>query len=75
MSIVAERVYSLTELGRRQGSDVRPQGRDDIIDYIYNNKTARLSELASSEGTTESKMSSTLRQYERRGLIQQLTGG
>ena len=41
-----DRVYMLSDLGRRMGSHPGPNNRDEVIDYIYNHKTARLCVLS-----------------------------
>lgn len=71
--MVAERVYILSEIGKRRGSDSRPSDRDEIIDYMYSNKTARLGDLASFLGKGEVETRQVLRPYLKRGLIQELT--
>ncbi len=71
--MVAERVYILSELGKRRGSDAKPEGRDPIIDYIYSHRTVRLGELSSMLGQDEMATRQTLRPYLKRGLIQELT--
>lgn len=71
--MVAERVFILSELGKRRGSDIKPSGRDELIDYIYRNRTARLGEIASLLGTDEIGARQALRPYVKRGLIQELT--
>jgi len=68
-----ERVYILTELGKRVGQNISPRGRDEVIDYLYSNKTARLSEFASHFGTNERASREKLRKYIGRGLVQELT--
>ncbi len=71
--MVAERVYILSELGKRRGSDAKPGGRDPIIDYIYTHKTVRLGELSGMLGKDEMETRQTLRPYLKRGLVQELT--
>ncbi len=71
--MVAERVYILSELGKRRGSDPKPADRDEIIDYIYSNKTVRLGELSSMLGKGEMETRQALRPYLKRGLVQELT--
>ena len=68
-----DRVYMLSDLGRRMGSHPGPNNRDEVIDYIYNNKTARLSELSLELGKPERLVQRDLKNYTKRGLVQELT--
>lgn len=73
MSTSVERVYILTELGKRTGQNISPRGRDEIVDFIYSNKTVRLSELAGIMGISNNQARGRMRQYISRGLVQELT--
>ena len=73
MTSSIERVYVLTELGKKAGQGISPGNRDELIDYIYSNKTARLSELSGLLGIKEGEVKSKMRPYIRRGLVQELT--
>ena len=63
----------LTDLGRRMGSRPGPNNRDEIIDYIYNHKTARLQELALEIGKPERMAQRDVKTYVKRGLVAELT--
>jgi len=67
-----ERIYTLTSLGKRLGSNIRPAGRDEIVDYIYSHGTVRLSEMAGICGG-EREARRKLDPYVKRGLVQELT--
>lgn len=73
MSTSVERVYILTELGKKSGQNISPGNRDEIVDFIYSNKTVRLSELASLMGISDGEVRGRMRQYVNRGLVQELT--
>ena len=68
-----ERVYVLTELGKKSSQTMSPRGRDEVIDHIYSHQTARLSELASMMGVDERVARGKLKRYTQRGLVQELT--
>ena len=70
-----DRVYMLTDLGRRLGSHPGPNNRDEIVDYIYNNKTARLSEISMELGKPERLARKDLSGYVKRGIVAELTQG
>ena len=63
----------LTDLGRRMGSHPGPNNRDEIIDYIYSHKTARLQELALEIGKPERMAQRDVKTYVKRGLVAELT--
>ena len=68
-----ERVYMLTDLGRRMGSHPGPNNRDEIIDFIYSHKTARLSELSIELGKPERLAQRDVKGYVKRGIVAELT--
>ena len=68
-----ERVFTLTDLGRKLGSSPSPNNRDQILDYIYTNRTVRSSELASYLGMRENRAVGQVRPYIKRGLVVELT--
>jgi predicted DNA-binding transcriptional regulator len=72
---MVDRVYMLTDLGRRMGSHPGPNNRDEVIDYIYNNKTARLSEISMEIGKPERLAQKDLKGYVKRGIVAELTQG
>ena len=63
----------LTDLGRRLGSHPGPRNRDEIIDYIYNHKTAGLSELSLEIGKPERMARREIKGYVQRGIVTELT--
>ena len=63
----------LTDLGRRMGSHPGPNNRDEIIDFIYSHKTARLSELSVELGKTEKLAQRDVKGYVKRGIVAELT--
>ena len=73
MPLSTERIYMLTELGKREGRDIAPRGRDHIIDHLFSHQTARLSEISSLIGKSDIETRHTLRPYIKRNLIQELT--
>ena len=70
---MVDRVYMLTDLGRRMGSHPGPNNRDEIIDFIYNHKTARLGELSMEIGKPDRMTQRDLKGYVKRGLVAELT--
>ena len=68
-----DRVYMLTDLGRRLGSHPGPNNRDQIVDYIYNNKTARLSEISMELGKPQVLAHREIKGYVKRGIVAELT--
>lgn len=70
---MADRVYVLTDVGRKMGSSFAPSRRDPVLDYIYTNKTVRLSELASYLGLNESRARGRVRDYIKKGQVRELT--
>jgi len=70
---MVDRVYMLTDLGRRMGSHPGPNNRDEIIDFIYSHKTARLGELSMEVGKTDKMTLRDLKDYVKRGLVSELT--
>ena len=70
---MVDRVYMLTDLGRRMGSHPGPNNRDEIIDFIYSHKTARLSELAMEIGKPEKLAQRELKDYVKKGVVAELT--
>ena len=63
----------LTDLGRRMGSHPGPNNRDEIIDFIYSHKTARLAELSMEIGKPDRMTQRDLKGYVKRGLVAELT--
>ena len=70
---MVDRVYMLTDLGRRMGSHPGPNNRDEIIDFIYSHKTARLGELSMEVGKTDRMTQRDLKDYVKKGLVAELT--
>jgi hypothetical protein len=70
---MVDRVYMLTDLGRRMGSHPGPNNRDEIIDFIYSHKTARLGELSMEIGKPDRMTQRDLKGYVKRGLVAELT--
>ena len=70
---MVDRVYMLTDLGRRMGSHPGPNNRDEIIDFIYSHKTARLAELSMEIGKPDRMTQRDLKGYVKRGLVAELT--
>ena len=70
---MVDRVYMLTDLGRRMGSHPGPNNRDEIIDFIYSHKTARLGELSMEKGKPDRMTQRDLKGYVKRGLVAELT--
>ena len=68
-----DRVYMLTDLGRKMGSHPGPRNRDEVIDFIYSHKTARLGELSLELGRPERQAQRDLKDYVKRGLVAELT--
>ena len=70
---MVDRVYMLTDLGRRMGSHPGPNNRDEIIDFIYSHKTARLGELSMEIGKPDRLTQRDLKDYVKKGLVAELT--
>ena len=70
---MVDRVYMLTDLGRRMGSHPGPNNRDEIIDFIYSHKTARLAELSMEIGKPDRLTQRDLKDYVKKGLVAELT--
>ncbi len=73
MSFQPERLYILTDLGKSLGRRITPGDRDEVIDYIYSNKTARSSDLAGVLGIETKGLRLKLKPYIQRGLVQEIT--
>lgn len=61
-------VYELTGEGKKHVR-VPNQVRDEILDHLYEFKTARLEELKALDGEAVSKLS----RYKREGLVREVT--
>ena len=72
-----EKMFKITKLGRQIAGRIHPQGRDDILDYLYSapNRSATTSEIEGATGLRGGALNRELRQLERRGCVTELTGG
>jgi len=69
-----DKVWQLTKTGKKIASSTLPSRRDEVLDYLYKNKSATTEELCMHSGAG-SDSRSTIRRYESRGLIQEYGKG
>jgi len=66
-------VYKLTKLGRKIAGGVNPTGREKILDFLYETKVAGVEEIANSIGEDKYAVKASLRRFEGKGIVQELT--
>ena len=70
-----DRIFKLTDLGKRVSSNSSPNKRDVILDFLHSNKSATVYELATVSGLSKFRVLSELRKMQGSGLVEEVTGG
>ena len=72
-----ERMWKINKLGKKKGGSIVMGDRDVILDYLYSahGGTATESELTAASGYNRGMLLSEMKALERRGYVQELTGG
>ena len=68
------RMFQITELGRRKGTSPSPQDRNLVLDQLYQHKTASTEQISAATGIPSVRVYTECKRLAKVGLAQEIGG-